>query len=289
MAKATLTGAKGNVSSEFYTSMIDSIGSKSFFPNIAKIIERVIPFEGLIVFLYSKTSAPTTLGCFGNALDFQTGLQNYLRYTYVLNPVYRAFQDNIASDAYLITDLMPLGYSQKIAKSDLPIRIDDSEAIGYLTPGWPKSMTDVLGLVHLPDNKMVEFDFITSQSGNQTKHCYAGLKKIYPVLSSALLKHFEFAAHDFDTSDAKPSLESRFQEFGQPDLTSREQSVVKMVLTGHSSNSIGLNLGISLPTVKSHRRNIYAKLKISTQAELFSLFVQSLLEGTQSPPGTYAE
>jgi len=286
MAKASLTSSKGNIVGEFYTGIIDSIGSELFFTNIAKIVERVLPFEGLIVFLYSKSSAPTALGCFGNALDFQTGLQNYLRYTYVLNPVYRAFQNNIAPGAYMITDLMPHGYSQKVAKSDLRIRIDDAEAIGYLTPGWPKSMTDVLGLVHLPDNKMVEFDFITSQTGNQTERCYEGLKKIYPALSSALLKHFEFAAHDFDTSDAKPSLESRFQEFGQPDLTSREQSVVKMVLTGHSSNSIGLNLGISLPTVKSHRRNIYAKLKISTQAELFSLFVQSLLEGTQSPAGT---
>jgi hypothetical protein len=63
--------------------------------------------------LYSKNSAPTALGWFGNALDFQTGLQNYLRYTYVLNPVYRAFQDNIASDANLITDLMPLGYNPR--------------------------------------------------------------------------------------------------------------------------------------------------------------------------------
>jgi DNA-binding CsgD family transcriptional regulator len=37
-------------------------------------------------------------------------------------------------------------------------------------------------------------------------------------------------------------------------------------------------LGISLPTVKTHRRNIYAKLQISSQVELFNLFVQKMME-----------
>lgn len=279
MNNKILADAKGSIPDELYVSLIDSIGAGSFFPKIIDLMEQYIPFEGLIVFLYSKDSAPTSLGSFGSALEMQTGIDNYLKYTYVLNPVYRAYQDNAAAGAYVISDLKRVEYNENAAKSDLHVRIDHKETIGYRTPGWHKEMTDVVGLIHLPDDKMIEFDFITTQRGEQTKKCFEGLNNIYPVLSSVLLKHFEFAAQDFDTSDANPSLESRFQEFGRSMLTDREQLVTKMILTGHSSNSIGLNLGISLPTVKTHRRNIYVKLEISSQAELFNLFVQNLLEG----------
>ena len=49
--------------------------------------------------------------------------------------------------------------------------------------------------------------------------------------------------------------------------------MVKLVLTGHSGESISLRLGTSIPTVKSHRRNVYAKLDIGSQAELSLLFM----------------
>jgi DNA-binding CsgD family transcriptional regulator len=36
-------------------------------------------------------------------------------------------------------------------------------------------------------------------------------------------------------------------------------------------------LGISSGTVRIHRRNIYAKLGISSQGELFALFIETLV------------
>ena len=59
-------------------------------------------------------------------------------------------------------------------------------------------------------------------------------------------------------------------------LTDREREVVQLILRGHSSESIGFNLGISLGTVKTHRKNVYAKLAISSQSELLSRFLKSL-------------
>jgi DNA-binding CsgD family transcriptional regulator len=266
--------------SDFSVGVVDAIGTVSFFPKIAKLFDACITYEGLFVFLYSEGSAPSSLGSFKGAQDFHKGLENYLRYTYIINPVYRAYLDNIAPRAYLISELLSPRYTDQIAASDLDIRVEDDETIGYRTPGWPKNMTEVLALIRLPDNKMIEFSFSTLRSGDQTARCYAQLNEIYPVLSSAVLKHYEFVAEDFDTSTARPSQELWFQSFGEEVLTARERSVVKMILTGHSSNAIALNLGISLPTVKTHRRNIYAKLQISSQAELFSLFVQKLMEIT---------
>ena len=46
-----------------------------------------------------------------------------------------------------------------------------------------------------------------------------------------------------------------------------------LILKGHSSYSIAATLGVSPNTVKVHRRQAYAKLNISSQAELFHLFL----------------
>jgi DNA-binding CsgD family transcriptional regulator len=53
-------------------------------------------------------------------------------------------------------------------------------------------------------------------------------------------------------------------------LTRREAEITAYVLRGHSSASIGLILGISFNTIKVHRRRLYAKLGITSQAELFA-------------------
>ena len=54
-------------------------------------------------------------------------------------------------------------------------------------------------------------------------------------------------------------------------LSQREADIAALITQGHSSRSISINLGISIHTVKVHRRNIYRKLSISAQNELFGL------------------
>ena len=52
------------------------------------------------------------------------------------------------------------------------------------------------------------------------------------------------------------------------------------MLRGYSLKSIAQRLQNSDETIKHHRKNIYAKLDISTQAELFYLFIDSLRSST---------
>ncbi len=58
-----------------------------------------------------------------------------------------------------------------------------------------------------------------------------------------------------------------------PLLTKRELEIVTLILKGHSNLSLAAVLSLSPNTVKVHRRQIYAKLTISSQAELFRLFL----------------
>lgn len=47
---------------------------------------------------------------------------------------------------------------------------------------------------------------------------------------------------------------------------------------GHSSLSIALHVDTAEGTVKNHRKSLYRKLGISSQSELFHLFVNQLLQ-----------
>lgn len=73
------------------------------------------------------------------------------------------------------------------------------------------------------------------------------------------------------------AIEQAFLSFAPALLTPREQTIVSLVLRGHSSLSIGSLLDITEGTVKIHRKNIYAKLGISSQTELFNQFIRHLL------------
>ncbi|MGH8353089.1 MAG: LuxR C-terminal-related transcriptional regulator [Pseudomonas sp.] len=76
--------------------------------------------------------------------------------------------------------------------------------------------------------------------------------------------------------DLDHKIRAAFEQFGAHSLTAREQEIVQLLLRGHSSASVAEQLEISPGTVKIHRKNIYAKLGIGSQAELLGLFIREL-------------
>ena len=57
-------------------------------------------------------------------------------------------------------------------------------------------------------------------------------------------------------------------------LTPREAQICALIAVGYTSLGIGLMLDVSINTVGTHRKRAYAKLKISSQSELFSRYVE---------------
>ena len=70
------------------------------------------------------------------------------------------------------------------------------------------------------------------------------------------------------------SLQAKLQKRATSALTERETQVAVLLLAGHSTKSIAARLSISPETVKVHRRNLYEKLAVSSQAEIFALFMR---------------
>lgn len=256
--------------------LIDLIGSDSFFEDLADCLQTTFGFADFHIFLYQTDAAPINLANRPRECGHRRGLDNFLNFTYVINPVFRAFRNGAVSGVYLISDFVPDDFMRVIEAAKLDIHVEASESIGYRTPGWPRNMAECIGLIQLPDGTALDLSFLIPSGAAQTAACRARLTRIFPVLERVVQKQFELAPGSFDFETRGPGQEDQFQNFGRDVLTDREMQVVQLILVGHSSTSVALKLDVSLSTVKSHRRNIYAKLQISSQAELFSLFLLHL-------------
>jgi DNA-binding CsgD family transcriptional regulator len=76
--------------------------------------------------------------------------------------------------------------------------------------------------------------------------------------------------------DIHKRLTRCFDNFGNGVLTQREREITQLLLRGHSSKSVARELKIAPGTVMVHKRNLFAKLGITSQFELFSRFIEDL-------------
>ena len=74
---------------------------------------------------------------------------------------------------------------------------------------------------------------------------------------------------------------SRAQQEGIPALTTREKQVLRLVATGAMDKEIAAELTLSLSTIKTHIRNILAKLQATSRQQAASYAVR---EGLIRPP-----
>ena len=116
----------------------------------------------------------------------------------------------------------------------------------------------------------VLFLSLSRSSGHFGKRDSAALTASLPIIDALVTRHRELAGTFAPKTSPTPSRPA-----SRDGLTSREQQVVTLILEGHSSASLAANLGISHETARVHRRNIYAKLRVSSQAELFHWFLAS--------------
>ena len=106
------------------------------------------------------------------------------------------------------------------------------------------------------------------------------LEQIESIVHAAMLNSWDSGRAGSDTTSRDDSVHRRltecFENFGEPLLTSREQETSKLLLRGFSTKAIARHLRIAPGTVMVHKRNLFSKLGISSQYELFSLFLSSL-------------
>ncbi len=85
-------------------------------------------------------------------------------------------------------------------------------------------------------------------------------------------------------ADLAPRLQEVLRGFGRDVLTDREREACHLLLSGHSAKSSARLMDISPETVRMHRKNLYTKLEVGSQSELFALFIECLSQGQRVGP-----
>jgi DNA-binding CsgD family transcriptional regulator len=115
-----------------------------------------------------------------------------------------------------------------------------------------------------------------------TRHELNRLRLIEPIIRSAMQKVWDGISgnrlRDARDHGMHQRLTACFENFGETTLTQREREITQLLLRGHSSKSIARELGIAPGTVMVHKRNLFGKLGITSQYQLFSRFIDALSE-----------
>jgi DNA-binding CsgD family transcriptional regulator len=259
-------------------SLIDHTEAADLPERLVHALARVVPFDLAAVFIYRGRSRPMNAYDNFELADAKKGISAYVENTYVLNPFYQAQERGISDGVYRIRDLAPDAFFESEYYRSYRAVPSQSEEIGYITEDWPQGLEEIDIALTLEPKVVTEISIYRSlRDPGFRDDELAGLSDVVPVISALLRKYW--VAHGAAGMRASPPdsrVDDTFATFGKEALSDREREVTQLILRGHSSQSICFNLGISLGTVKTHRKNAYAKLNISSQSELLSLFLQSL-------------
>ena len=196
----------------------------------------------------------------------KTTLDRYVKGPFLLDPFYRAAQVEERFGVFRLQALAPIGFK-------------DSE---YFRTWYHEcGFQDECGLLIKLDRGALNLALgMTDSSRRFSKRQVDRLKAVFPAVEALARRHWSQLTPTVESPNLRMRLQESLSAFGASMLTRREQQVIELVLLGNSTRLVADKLGISAETVKLHRKHAYAKLDISSQAELFYLFVDALASHT---------
>lgn len=243
-----------------------SAGTPPFAQQLVEALRQVLAFDWWMVMVYREHANPEMLHDNFTGSWRARGLTTYVGGFYVLDPFYIMSRSLDHPEVCRLGDIAPDGFleSEYHRAHYASGRIGDE--VNYL---WP-----------------LEPGITLAVSLERSEHCLpfsdadvGRMEAVQPLLYALACKHWSMVRQKA-VPPAGLELGRLVQEaaanFGRKLLTPREFEVVKLVLRGYSTKSISQALGISPGTVKVHRENIYGKLGVSSQAELFNMFIASV-------------
>jgi len=260
-------------------SAFGAVDDGDFLCHLAAALSRLTPIESMMISLERKGLPPRLLHEQGIPREHRNEIiHRYFSRGYLLDPFCLAVENGLAEGFYHLSDIAPDDffsseyYKHYYLKSSAT---DDSYYIVDLDPQSKISLCMFQGLSNL----------------SLTFEQLAVLRAVEPMVRELIRRFGRAGGLQQLCSEVEPNppqstaqaslkqqLETAFMNFGSPLLTGREREIAHLILRGHSVKSTAKVLDISPETVRMHRKNLYTKLEISSQAELFSLFIDWLTQ-----------
>jgi len=203
-------------------------------------------------------------------------MERYLTATYLLDPVYSACENHQDAGLYRMEEVAPDAFFQGEYFNSPEVHPCISLVSGSLSE-------EIVFFSPLASESYAAYSLIRANgSAPFSGEDMRVLQRCQPILEALFQQHYRLTLPSLGSGPAASGivdhLDTALSRFARDRLSQREQSIVGYILKGHSSLSIALHLEIAEGTVKNHRKSVYRKLGISSQSELFHLFVQVLLQ-----------
>ncbi|MDW4499998.1 LuxR C-terminal-related transcriptional regulator [Sulfitobacter sp. D35] len=253
----------------FAARAVETIGASRFPKALTDALRAVVPFEFTVIFGYHGDARPIDIYDDFPAAKRKVMVDDYQEGPYLLDPFYLNSVAPTTSRLVRLRDLAPDRFYQAEYFRNYYVQTGLAEEIGFIV--------DVGDTVSVVISAMREEKVFSARE-------FRDLDAVFPFVAACARRHWSGLRAEF--SDAPTSqrprlpelIDGAFQSFGRHLLTAREAEVVEYLLKGYSAEATGKSLGISTGTVRIHRRNIYAKLRVGSQGELFSSFISALAE-----------
>ncbi|WGV15962.1 helix-turn-helix transcriptional regulator [Fuscovulum ytuae] len=238
---------------------------------LTAFLRQTVPYSYTVIFGYRGTARPIDLHDDFPMAKRKIFVTDYQAGPYLLDPFYLASLRGVEPGLYRLRDLAPDRFYQGEYYRSYYAQTGLAEEIAYFVD-LPEQSTLVLSLMR------------TERPFSQRE--FKALEAVFPFVASVVRRQWKTLCHQFGKGGEVSGMPRPQRDivddlgsFGAGVLTAREREVAAFTLKGHSAESTGQILGISPGTVRIHRRNIYAKLRINSQGELFSRFLRTLSDG----------
>ena len=244
--------------------MLEALQKPVFETVLLQAVNRLVAVDFIMAFAYRGSERPIALGDTLDSTRRQVIVTDYLNGPYMLDPFFQATLDGTNDGCFRLRNLAPDRFRQSEYFRAHYQRTGIGEEVGFF-----RDLGDGVTMVLSLSNWM--------ESAPLSRQDAALLRGLSPAITALAAQHWQGTAQalskDRRTRPGSPQMAAAYQQFGDRLLSAREREIVTLVLQGHSSDSAARLLDISPGTVKIHRRNIYRKLGIATQAELFAAFL----------------
>jgi DNA-binding CsgD family transcriptional regulator len=237
-------------------------------------LAQLVSVESMMISLERKDRAPQLLHQRGIAQEYQVSiLERYFAGGYLLDPFCLAVEQGLAQGFYHLEEIAPDNFFDS-----------DYYKSYYLKAGCSE---DSYYIVDIGNDTKISVSLYQGFGGECLSAEQLNLLRAVEPLVREFISEFSQRGMlrsreiqcDKDQGmrdDLKHRVQSAFEHFGSDLLTERERQVAHMVLRGHSVKSTASQMNISPETVRMHRKNLYLKLEVGSQSELFALFIEWL-------------
>jgi DNA-binding CsgD family transcriptional regulator len=258
--------------------LLSQVGSNQFSDAFAETVSRLAPFDYTVSFAYSGPGKPVCLHHTFAPKQFEIHVSEYEIGPYLLDPFYKATANGIRSGIHKMAELAPDQFYKSEYYKSYYVQTGPVDEVAFFAQGKDGWIV-VTSLMRTPSHPSF------------SAHDLRTLGIVEPLLRRIAELHWRTDERlkaasqvEDDKEVMRRTVQDALEARGMPPLTPRELQVVGLVLEGHSSESIANLLDISAGTVRIHRKNIYAKMRISSQRELFAIFVRAPASGTWFVP-----